>query len=174
MTDAIPALLNVIKADPDPEVRVRSVGALYKVPDLDKYKITPVLTEVLNETGRESAVLRYEAACTLAAHLEAKAPDKTVDVLLEMLTSNDLKIFNGNKTTVSGVGAEGPAGKSVVQLDLGGDARFLAAEALGWLGRKANRPDVLKALQEAAQDNDRKLSLKAKEALLVIKRTTAP
>jgi HEAT repeat protein len=174
LTDAIPALLNVIKADPDPEVRVRSVGALYKVPDLDKYKITPVLAAVLNETGRETAVIRYEAACTLAAHLEAKAPDKTVDVLLEMLTSNDLKIFNGNKATVSGVGAEGTAGKSEVQLNLGGDARFLAAEALGWLGRKANRPDVIKALQEAAKDDDGRLSVEAKKALLAIKKTTAP
>jgi HEAT repeat protein len=174
MTDAIPALLNVIKADPDPEVRVRAVGALYKVPELDKYKITPVLAAVLNETDRETAVIRYEAACTLAAHLEAKAPDKTVDVLLDMLTSSNLVIFNGNKAKVSGVGAEGTTGRSEVQLDQGGDARFLAAEALGWLGHKANRPDVLKALQEAAQDNDRKLSLKAKEALLAIKRTTAP
>ncbi len=34
----------------------------------------------------------------------------------------------------------------------------MAAEALGWLGRKANRPDVLKALQEAAQDDDGQLS----------------
>jgi HEAT repeat protein len=174
MTDAIPALLNAIKADPDPEVRVRAVGALYKVPDLDKYKITPVLAAVLNETGRETAVIRYEAACTLAAHLEAKAPDKTVDVLLDMLTSSNLVIFNGNNTKVTGVGAEGTNGKSEVQLDQGGDARFLAAEALGWLGSKANRPEVVKALQGAAQDNDRKLSLKAKEALLAIKRTTAP
>ena len=49
-----------------------------------------------------------------------------------------------------------------MQVNLGGDARFMAAEGLGWLGRKANRPDVVKALQEAAQDNDRKLSIKAK------------
>jgi len=172
MTEAIPALLEVIKADPDPEVRERAVGALFKVPDLDKYKITPVLAGVLEETGRETAVTRYEAACTLAGHLEDKAPDKTVDVLLDMLTSGNVKIFNGNQTNVSGVGAEGSSGKTAVQLNLGGDARYLAAEGLGWLGRKANRPDVLKALQEASQDNDRKLSIKAKEALLAIKRTT--
>jgi HEAT repeat protein len=170
MTEAIPALLDVIKADPDPQVRERAVGALFKVPDFDKYKITPVLAAVLEETGRETAVTRYEAACSLAQHLESKAPDKTVDVLLDMLTSGNVKIFNGNETKVSGVGVEGSGGKSEVQTNLGGDARFMAAEGLGWLGRKANRPDVVKALQEAAQENDRKLSLKAKEALLAIKK----
>jgi HEAT repeat protein len=174
MTEAIPALLEVIASDPDPQVRERAVGALFKVPDLDKYKITPVLAAVLEETGRETAVTRYEAACTLAGHLEAKAPEKTVDVLLDMLTSSSVKIFNGNETKVSGVGGEGNGGKTAVQLNLGGDARYLAAKGLGWLGRKANRPDVIKALQEAAQDNDRRLSIEAKEALLAIKRTPTP
>ncbi len=174
MTETIPALLEVIKADPDPQVRERAVGALFKVPDLDKYKITPVLAAVLEETGRDTAVTRFEAACTLAQHLEANVPDKTVDVLLDMLTSNDVKVFNGNATIVSGVGAEGNGGKSEVQVNLGGDARFMAAEALGWLGRKANRPDVIKALQEAAQDKNSQLSLKAKEALLAIKNTKSP
>jgi HEAT repeat protein len=174
MTEAIPALLEAIKSDPNPEVRERAVGALYQVPDLDKYKITPALAALLEETDAENAVARYEAACTLAQHLEAKAPDKTVDVLLDMLTSSRVKVFNGNETKVSGVGVEGAGGKSEVQVNLGGDARFMAAEGLGWLGRKANRPDVVKALQEAAQDNDRQLSIKAKEALLAIKKTPAP
>ena len=166
MADAIPALLKVIQSDPDPHVRERAVGALYQVPDLDRYKITPVLARVLEETDRESAVTRDEAACALAAHLEEDAPAKTVDVLLDMLTSSELKIFEGNRTKVSGVGVEGTGGKSEVQLNLGADARFLAAEGLGSLGRKANRPDVIKALRQAAQDDDRKLSIKAKEAAL--------
>jgi HEAT repeat protein len=87
--------------------------------------------------------MRYYAATFLASHFGSKAPDETVDVLLAMLTSNKLE----------------------VQLSTGGDARFQAAEALGWLGRKANRPDVIKALQEAAQDSDVTLSSKAKVAM---------
>jgi HEAT repeat protein len=170
MTEAIPSLLEVIKSDPNPEVRERAVGALFQVPDLDMYKITPVLAAVLEETEAETAIVRYEAACTLARHLDAKAPDKTADVLLDMLTSSRVKVFNGNETKVSGVGVEGAGGKSEVQVNLGGDARYMAAEGLGWLGRKANRPDIIKALQEAAQDKDGKLSLEAKKALLAIKK----
>jgi HEAT repeat protein len=174
LTDAIPALLSIVKEDQDPEARVHSIYALSEVWDLDKYKITPVLAGVLEETSRETALVRYNAAYTLATHLEAKAPDKTVDVLLDALMDVNLVIFNGNNAKVSGVGAEGTGGKSEVQEDLGGDARFVAAEALGLLSRKANRPDVIKALEKAAQDNDRKLSLNAKEALLAIKKTKAP
>jgi HEAT repeat protein len=171
---AIPDVLKIIGTDPDPVVRQRCLWALFDVPDLDRYKITPVLTAVLDETARGTTLLRYDSARVLAVRLHDKAPAKVVDVLLEMLNDRGLLIFHQTDTKVSGVGAEGAAGKSEVQENQDGDARFLAAEALGQLGRKANRPDVLKALQEAAQDSDRKLSLKAKEALLAIKRMTAP
>ena len=174
VAEAIPALLKTAAADPDTGVRLRSVWALCKAPDLDKYKITPVFTALLDETEGTTSAVRDEAAYALAFHLRDKAPDKTIDVLLDMLTDPKLILFNGNQTKVSGVGAEGNTGKSEVKENVGSDARFIGAEALGWMGRKANRPDVIKALQKAAQDDDRRLSSTAKDALLAIKRTMAP
>ena len=166
---AIPAVLKIVKADPDGIVRQRCLWALFDVRDLDRYDITPVLTAVLNETAENSTLLRYDAARVLALRLQDKAPDKTADVLLDMLTNHKLVIFNGNDTKVSGVGGEGTAGKSEVKTNQGGDARYMAAEALGWLGKKANRPDIVRALGAAAQDKDAKLSAEAKQALQEIK-----
>ena len=86
-----------------------------------------------------------------------------------MLTNSTLVNFYGNETKVSGVGGEGTGGKSEVKTNQGGDARYMAAEALGWLGKKAKRPDIVKALENAAQDKDTKLSVEAKKALAAIK-----
>jgi len=166
---AIPDVLKIVKADPDGVVRQRCLWALFDVEDLDKYGITPVLTGVLDETAADSALLRYDAARVLALRLGDKAPAKTADVLLDMLTNRALVIFNGNDTKVSGVGGEGTGGTSQVQTKQGGDARYMAAQALGWLGKKANRPDIVKALEVAAQDKDAKLSAEAKQALRAIK-----
>jgi HEAT repeat protein len=54
MVDAIPALLDVVKADPDREARMSAAVALSQVQELDRYQITPVLTAVLNENGRDA------------------------------------------------------------------------------------------------------------------------
>ena len=166
---AIPSVLKILRSDPDPLVRQRCLWALFDVQDINKYKITPVLTAVLDETGADAALLRYDAARVLALRLAENAPDKTVDVLLDMLNNKDLIQFKGTGAKTSGVGGEGTGGKTTVNVDQGGDARWMAAEALGWLRRKANRPDVLKALQDAAQDKDANLRNKATEALGRIK-----
>ena len=166
---AIPTVLQIVKADPDGVVRQRALWALFDVQDLDKYGVTPVLTTVLAETAVDSTLLRYDAARVLALRLRDKAPDKAADVLLDMLTNNTLVIFNGNETKVSGIGTEGKPGSSGAQTNQGGDARYMAAQALGWLGKKANRPDIVKALQDAAQDKDDKLRDAAKTALQSIK-----
>ena len=113
--------------------------------------------------------MRYDAARLLAARLHENAPNKTADVLLEMLTAQGLVQFNGTDAKTSGVGSEGTGGKTTVNVDQGGDARWMAAEGLGRLRRKANRPDILKALQDATQDKDAKLRDFASEALKAIK-----
>jgi HEAT repeat protein len=166
---AIPEVLKIVKADPDVLVRQRCLWVLFDVEDLDKYNITPVLTAVLQETDKGSALPRYDAARVLALRLRDKAPDKTADVLLDMLTNSTLVNFYGTEAKVSGVGAEGAGGKSEVKTNQGGDARYMAAQALGWLGRKANRPDIIRALQDATQDKDARLSAAAKQALQSIK-----
>ena len=166
---AVPDILKIVQTDPNPRMRQRCLWALFDIRNLDKYGVTPVLTSILGETGEQGALLRYDAARLLALCQRDKAPDKAVDVLLGMLTDDSLKVFNGNDTTVSGVGGEGTGGKSEVKTKQGGDARYMGAEALGWLGHKANRPDVVKALEEAARDTDPTLSSKAKTALQSIR-----
>jgi hypothetical protein len=50
--------------------------------------------------------------------------------------------------------------------NLGGDARYMAAEALGFLGTKAtNRKDVVEGLRAAARDPDARLKETAKKSL---------
>ncbi len=52
----------------------------------------------------------------------------------------------------------------------GGDARWMAAQALGWMRGKANRPDVTQgAARTPQQDKDAKLRQEATKALNAIK-----
>jgi HEAT repeat protein len=163
---AIPSVLKIVKADPDGVVRQRCLWTLFDVKDLDKYQITPVLIAVLDETGQDSLLLRYDAARVLALRLGDKAPDKVPDVLLDMLRNDKLQQFNKTDARSTGVGAEGTKGNTTVSDDQGGDARYMAAEALLWLHRKAaDRPDVIAALKEGAQDKDAKLRAAAANTL---------
>ena len=53
-----------------------------------------------------------------------------------------------------------------MQANLGGDARYMAAEALGWMkGKSKARKEVMEALNEASKDKDPKLRKTAEEAL---------
>lgn len=131
-------------------VRHRCIWALFSVDDLDRENARAALEAVLHETDDRTLEVRYEAARLLAARLESRAPDKTVDVLLHMLTNDQLFLFQGTSATVQGVGGEQNTGTSNVENQLGSDGRFLAAEALGWLGRKADTPAVIQALNKAA------------------------
>ena len=101
--------------------------------------------------------------------LSDRAPDKTPDVLLDMLKNQGLQQFNKTDARSTGVGTEGTKGNTTVSDDQGGDARYMAAQALGWLGSKANRPDIVKALEAATTDKDARLKDAAKEALTHIK-----
>jgi HEAT repeat protein len=166
---ALPAILEVLRDDPQPLVRQRCVWALFELSDLAKHKAVGPLTEVLNETAEDDNLLvRYDAARVLALRLGASAPDRTVDVLLHMLKNDRLLQFNGTDVK-GGVDGENKSGKTGVNANQGGDARFMAAKALGWLGKKGSRKDVVDALQEAAQSADKRLSDAAKEALRALK-----
>jgi HEAT repeat protein len=166
---AVPALLDVIRGDPEPLVRQRCVWALFELGDLNHDKAVAVLASVLDETGEgDDKMVRYDAARVLALRLRDKAPDKTVDVLLDMLKNDQLVQFN--QTEVKGtVGNEGSAGKTEASANQSGDARFMAARALGWLGKKANRPDVVGALQDGAKAADKRLREEAQGALKMIR-----
>jgi HEAT repeat protein len=154
----VPAILDAIEKDSDYLVRQKCVWSLFgmaKVEDVKGNGVDKVLAKVLDEKSEEMTLVRYDAARKLANVLRDEAPDKTADVLLHMLKNNNLKVYNRTDAKVEGAGNEATAGKANVQANTGGDARYMAAEALAWLGDKAKqRPDVVEALRKAAKDDD--------------------
>jgi HEAT repeat protein len=166
---AVPAIVATIKRDTDPLVRQRCVWALFNLQDLKSYGADRVLEDVLDETSRDSLLVRYDAARALANVMEAEAPNKVVAVLLDMLENRGLRVFNRTDARVEGAGNEAARARADVQENLGGDARFMAVEALSWLGAKAARNrEVVNALRKAAGDRDPELRKKANEALDVL------
>jgi HEAT repeat protein len=164
--EAIPALVRAVDTDPDVLVRQRCIWGMFNFRDLEKYKAREILTRVLDEKGYEHALVRYDAARLLANVLTSDAPDRVADVLLEMLNNKTLRVFNGTDARVRGAGNEAEGATAGVQASLGGDARYMAAEALGWLGDKAaGRRDVVRALKAAAGDPDVRLRETARQAL---------
>jgi HEAT repeat protein len=167
--EALPAVLEAIRTDPDPTVRQRCVWALFNLSDLGRFGADKVLAAALEEKGdtpEAGVMVRYDAARCLANRLGAKAPDRTADVLLHMLKNRTLVVFNRTEAKVEGAGSEARPGQAGVREDTGDDARYMAAEALGWLKEAASRrKDVLDALREAARDKNEKLRDKAEKAL---------
>ena len=164
---ALPALLRALQHDTGPGVRHRAVWALFLVQDPEKAGLVGPLTAVLHERDPEIQVVRYDAARCLALRLGPRTPDKAIDVLLEMLNDDRLRIYNRTDAQVSG-GGEGQTGDSRVAANLGGDARFLAAQALARIGPKANRPAIIAALKDAQQSPDKRCRDEAAKALAII------
>jgi HEAT repeat protein len=164
--EAIPAALEAIRKDSDPTVRQRCVWALFALKDQERFGADKVLAEVLETKDESGVMVRYDSARCLAFAMGPRAPARTADVLLHMLRNRDLLVYNRTDAKVEGSGSEATRGQSGVAQNLGGDARFMAAEALGWLKESAaKREDVLKALREATKDKDEKLRDKAEKAL---------
>jgi HEAT repeat protein len=164
----IPQLLRTLQEDKDHHVRQRTVWALFQVRDLEATGVVGPLTNVLNETDRESLMVRYDAARCLALRLGPRSPDRAVDVLLEMLNDKNIRIYNRTDAKVSG-GVEGQGGDTRVNPNLGGDARFLAAQALARIGKpKADRPAIIEALKDAAQSPDQRCRDESTKALAAI------
>jgi HEAT repeat protein len=146
--EALPAVMTAIQKDGDPLVRQRCIWVLFKIPDLSRPGMRKILTDVVEETNPTTLLVRYDTARILAFRLRHDAPDRVADLLLDMLKNRTLKIFVGSEVAESG------------------DARFMAADALGQLGEKArNRKDIVDALKAATGDPDPQLSKSANAAL---------
>ncbi len=167
--EGVLAIVEAIRKDSDPLVRQKCVWALFTLSSVEKFRevgADKVLEKLLDEKGDRTALLRYNAARKLAHVLRDEAPDKTADTLVEMLTNRQLIIYNRTDARVEGAGTEATVGRANVQANLGGDARYMAVQALSWLGEKAaKRPEVAQALRKAAKDSDAKLRNTAKEAM---------
>jgi serine/threonine protein kinase/tetratricopeptide (TPR) repeat protein len=158
---ALPFLIKAIEKDQDDRVRQFCAVALSAVKPAEFRQLGAdrALMKVLAEKGNESSNLRFDVARSLARVLRDKAPDKTVEVLLRFLANDKIKVYRGTDIKLND-------GRPVPQANLGEDARFMAAEALGMLGSKAaKRPEVVAALRKAAKSEDRKLKEAARKAL---------
>jgi HEAT repeat protein len=180
LVPVVPDLIAAIQNDKSPAVRHRSVWALMNLHDLEAVHAVGPLTAVLAERSTDEQVMvRYEAARCLGLRLRSKAPKEAVDVLLEMLNDKRLKVYEGSGADVTGNSVEGAKGGATVAVNLGGDARFMAAQALARVApSRASRPDVHKALEApevlellkaATQSSDEIVRNAANEALRFIR-----
>jgi TPR repeat protein len=146
--EAIPVIRTALATEKNQAVRQRYVWALFRLKELDKHDLTGVLAKVLQEMGNESLMVRYDCARVLAFGLRDRAPDRTIDTLLHALNNTNLRTLEN--------GIPGPVGSG----------RFMAAQALGWLGDKAKKNDkVVAALRAAAKDKDSQLRQAAQQSL---------
>ncbi|MFO0928390.1 MAG: HEAT repeat domain-containing protein [Gemmataceae bacterium] len=167
---ALPTVRDLLRADPNPNVRLACVWCLFGCDRLDEYKLTPILEGVLAESGDESRWVRYEVARVLAWAQRERSSDRTCATLVRMIGTRGMKVYQGTGTAVAGVGDEGQKGSSRATNASGGDARYLAATAMGWLGVKGRKnPQVMAALQEAAREADPKLREAATKSLAALK-----
>src|SRR5262249_39734654 len=158
---AMDAIRVAIAKDSNQTVRQYCVWATFNVP-LEKYDLVKPLTDVLGEKADDSLLVRYDAARSLAAALSEKAPDKAVEVLLHMLENKSLKVFNKTDANIKGGPKEGGGGDTNVAADLGDDARYMAAQALGWMkGKVRDNQKVKDALTRASEDKNAKLKEEA-------------
>ncbi len=163
---AIPTVVEVIRHDPNRQIRHRCIDVLFKVKDVHQNRVRDTLYEVV-DNAQEPAFLRQEAARVLALHLHEQATDRVADTLLEMLKSPDIRLYKGAELRVNETGEN--RGNSGVKDIEGGDGRFLAAEALGWLRGKANQKEIIKELEKTAMSEDANLRKYSNEALRLIK-----
>jgi HEAT repeat protein len=162
---AVPTLRRVLKEDSNWRIRQRAVWALSHLEGPERAEIVPSLSAVLTETDPGSRILRYESAIVLGMLQAENASDKTIDILQALLNDKDVGVYKGAQTNVKSAGSEARNPDAGVAQNVSGDSRWMAAEALARIGKKANRPDIIKSLKEAAEASDPKVRDAAKEAL---------
>jgi HEAT repeat protein len=169
---ALEAVREAISRDPNPDVRLRCIEALFQIREVtvfEKWNLHTTLRKVLDETAPDSKLVRYNAARLLAAIYTDTAPDKATTVLLQMLTDTTIRIFYESRANIEGGTTEAGTGTTGVSARTGGSARFLAAEALGWMGSKSKKNStVMDALRKASTDSEKKLAETARETLRLL------
>jgi HEAT repeat protein len=160
LEQSVPSLLGVVTEPSDVGVvRERALWPirvyLIKAEEQKRDPVFKVLEKILVEPARKDIkMLRYDSAYLLGMFLEAKAPEKALDVLGEFLKDKEIKIYGG--TTGGGQGAgEGTKDTKTKVADVGvGDGRIMAVDALSVVGpeRVATRPDLVAQLRALNAD----------------------
>jgi HEAT repeat protein len=147
----VPAMREAIKGDRNQTVRQKCIWGLFDCKELDKHGLDRVLEQVLDEKGKESTMVRYDAARALAFGMGDRAPNKAVDTLMAMMADRSLLVYQGTKAKIDGVGDEAKKGGTSTSADARDDARFMGAHALGFMGRRVtDRRDAVDALRAAS------------------------
>ena len=112
---------------------------------------------MIEETAPETVLLRSRG-CLPPGDPAANCcgrPDRTVDVLLDLFKQDWVRTYKGTSLKVNSSGSESDTGRTEMKRSYGGSiytAQITAADALGCMGKKANRPDVLKVLRGALNE----------------------
>jgi len=116
--------------------------------------VIPAFVKVLGEKRQPGVKMLYYDSAYMLGMLEGpKAPDKTLDVLLDFLREpeNAVQIYVGKKATGGGSTAEAKAADIKVQETGMGDGRIMAVNALERIGdRVAARNDIIQELRSIA------------------------
>ncbi|MFO0878323.1 MAG: HEAT repeat domain-containing protein [Gemmataceae bacterium] len=168
---AMPLIRTLLQTESNQNIRQRCVWALFRCLNLDEHDLTPVLLDALKDNREETLLVRYDLARVLAHHLREHAPDRVTETLLSMLNNPGLRVFHSSGATVDRLAEEGKQPTSRTVAIRGGDARYMAADALRMLGSKASQdPRVRSALETASRDEDATLRRAAELALRDITR----
>jgi HEAT repeat protein len=147
----VPELIEVLLSDRDATVRQHLALAMHYVRDFEKSDAAKALEKILDETGRDMKLVRYDAARVLAHLLQDRSPGKAVEVLTEMLKDTGLKEYNGTDSTLN-KGNESMKSGTGAEEKLGLDARYMGAVALTYVARGGKRKDATDALNKDAID----------------------
>ena len=160
---ALKEILRAIRKDPDSGVRLLAVAVFLGAGNDLKSVVGAVeaLTGCLKDTR---VAVRYEAARSLARGLGPETSTAAINVLEDMLKDTSVRVYDGTNAEVKG-GTESSSGQSQTRRNLGGDGRFMAAQALGFIGPKANRPSIIEALKSLKQSPDKRCQEEADKAL---------
>jgi hypothetical protein len=85
---------------------------------------------------------------------QEKAPEAALDVLLEFLRDDSIKLYKGSTTQVGGTGSETGAKRTTSKDVISGDARIMAVDAIKAIGkaRWSKRDDIMRQLRALAAD----------------------
>src|SRR5262249_40141938 len=153
---ALKPLVRAIAKDADLVVRHRAIWAFLNVDSLESLEgAKDALLGVVRRKSEEERINRYDAARALARGLGPASPNEVIDTLAEMLGDTSVVVYNQTNADVKG-GRESAGGQSTVKQDLGGDARYMAAEALRFVGPPAKKqnPKIVGLLKELAKSKD--------------------
>jgi HEAT repeat protein len=172
-TQVVPDLLAFMTdRDQNPEIRLVASWALRvhrgnlrnMAGAMDAYK---KLTK--EPLAADNKMLRYDGAYILGCVWQQDAPDEALDLLGVFLHDAEFKIVGKTTSGVGGASTETGSGKVSVKVNLKGDARLMAVEALEFIGarRYAQRADIMKQLRVLAADKSLYEPLQKKAAELV-------